>query len=226
MRSYEEMADNILRKYDSYLEKKHRKTVIIKRAAALTLGTAAILGIGIFANALKPPQKPNPEQSGIVVETETTSAKTAYDLIAAGTTATRTTVTKQLETTAVSSVTTTSSESNTTGRKQTTEKAKATTVKTSSATTSLQTMSTVVSETTTMPVNTTTNAGAAVTTTSFPDYEGMVVQNFKKLQPFENSNEYFMINNDIEASKIGEKITETTLAPALFMKSRVLTPHI
>lgn len=77
MRSYEEMAENILKKYNSHIERKRK---IIRSAAAVGLGAAAVLGIGIFTNVMKPPKRPIPEQSGIITEsseTVTTSAVTS-----------------------------------------------------------------------------------------------------------------------------------------------------
>jgi len=71
-----EMFNSVLSRLEEYEKQKKRKCIIVRRTAALTLGTAAVLGTGIFTHAMKPPKKPSLSQSGIIVETETTSAET------------------------------------------------------------------------------------------------------------------------------------------------------
>ena len=71
-----EMFNSVLSRLEEYEKQKKRKCIIVRRTAALTLGTAAVLGIGIFTHVMRPPKKPAPSQSGIIVETETTSAET------------------------------------------------------------------------------------------------------------------------------------------------------
>ena len=91
MKNYDERIESIFRKYDERLAlKKRRKAMIIRRSAALCLGAAAVLGIGIFTNVMKPPKRPTPEQSGIITEsssTVTTSAVTSDETTAVNTTA-------------------------------------------------------------------------------------------------------------------------------------------
>ena len=70
MKNDYEMYQSVLSRRDKYRRKKEKHIRMIKRTAALTLGTAAVLGIGIFTRAMKPPKKPTPNQSGIITETE------------------------------------------------------------------------------------------------------------------------------------------------------------
>lgn len=71
MDRYEKSAEFIMKRGDKIIaEKKHRKAIIM-RSTALSLGAAGIIGLGICANALKPPKKPTAESSGIITETTT-----------------------------------------------------------------------------------------------------------------------------------------------------------
>ncbi len=78
MNKYEKCATSLMQLGDKIIaEKKHRKAIIM-RSTALSLGAAAIIGVGICANALKPPKKPTAESSGIIsntTEAVTTSAE-------------------------------------------------------------------------------------------------------------------------------------------------------
>ena len=77
MKSYDEIADSIIKKYEHRLAERKRRKAIIMRSTALGLGAAAIVGVGICANALKPPKKPTAESSAIIAETTAaTSAET------------------------------------------------------------------------------------------------------------------------------------------------------
>ena len=69
MKNYDEIADSIIKKYEHRLAERKRRNDIIMRSAALGLGTAAIVGVGICANALKPPKKPVADSSGVIIET-------------------------------------------------------------------------------------------------------------------------------------------------------------
>ena len=73
MRSYEEQEKRAYEKAELLAEKKRRKAMFIRRGAAIGLGAAAVLGIGIFTNAMKPPKRPV-EESGIISETAETTA--------------------------------------------------------------------------------------------------------------------------------------------------------
>lgn len=72
MKNYEEMAKLVLEARDEYVKKKKKRVLFLKRASLVTLGAAAVLGIGLFTHAMKPLKNPSFNQSGIIVETETT----------------------------------------------------------------------------------------------------------------------------------------------------------
>lgn len=71
MKNYEDMAKAVLKARDEYIKKKRKRILFIKKASAVSFGAAAIIGIGICANVLKPPKKPTVENSGIITETTT-----------------------------------------------------------------------------------------------------------------------------------------------------------
>jgi len=90
MDSIRRKAEEIMKRGDAVIEQhKHRKA-IIRRTAALSLGTAAVLMIGISAQLLKAPKKPAPESSGIIMEASqpNNSAATSVTGAASVTTAT------------------------------------------------------------------------------------------------------------------------------------------
>ena len=70
-------AEEIMMRGDAVIAERNRRKAIIMRSAALGLGAAAIVGVGICANALKPPKKPTADSSAIIAETTAaTSAET------------------------------------------------------------------------------------------------------------------------------------------------------
>ena len=173
MKSYDERIESIFKKYDERLaEKKRHRSMLIRRAAAVTLGTAAVLVIGIATQIMKPPRKPDPRSSGII--TETSAATTDATVTTTALLQTSKASTPQATTTAT--VTTTTAESRTTAMHTTTTKlttvgqATISTAKHTTAYTTTQThksnsaVSTVISETT---FQTTT---AAITTAAY--FEG------------------------------------------------------
>ena len=91
MKNYDERIESIFRKYDERLAEKKRRRTMILRSCAIGAGAAAVLGVGLTTYALRPPKKPVPSQSGITVETETTSAKTTVASTSPSTTAPQTT---------------------------------------------------------------------------------------------------------------------------------------
>ena len=101
------MAKLVLEARDEYVRKKKNRVLFLKRASAITFGAAAVLGIGIFTHAMKPPKKPTPSQSGIIGETETTSAVTTAAPTSPSTTTPRTTT--AVQTTAATTAVTTAS---------------------------------------------------------------------------------------------------------------------
>ena len=87
MKSYDERIESIFKKYDERLaEQKRRRSMLIRRTAVVTLGTAAALVIGIGTQVMKPPRKPEPQSSNIVVETNTDGTATTTTLLAEATT--------------------------------------------------------------------------------------------------------------------------------------------
>ena len=239
MKNYDEMFQKVLARREEYEKKKKKRTVIIKRTAAAVFGTAAVLGIGLTTYVLRPPKKPTPNQSGIIAETETTSAETTVTPTSLSTSFQKTTATKQMTstnqvtTTAVSTATPTSSVQKI-----------ATTVYTAKLTSSVTTVSVlttleqtlVQSNTTTVSctVNTATTtriqettshitttfiqmATTSVTTTTSQDnavYERMIAQNFKNISL--NGKEYTRDTTLISAEYADELLWELTLEPTMY----------
>ena len=218
MDRYEKSAEFIMKRGDKIIaEKKHRRAVIM-RSAALTLGAAAIVGIGICANALKPPKKPTPSQSGIIIETETSLSETTATQASPSTTATQSTTAKQttaanhMITTAVSTAATASSVQQTAATHITaitsSSTAKTVPVVTSTAgseqlTTSQQTRSFYITTLNTVSTTcTTTNHPAVVTTiAAYPTASD-------RIYIFEPSTDMLLINSGTNADKdlIGPKL--------------------
>ena len=117
MKRYDERIESIFKKYDERLaEQKRHRSMLIRRTAAVTLGTAAVLVIGIATQVMKPPRNPEPQSSGIITETSTATTDTTVTTTAllqtskastpqATTTATVTTTTAESMTTAMHSTT-------------------------------------------------------------------------------------------------------------------------
>jgi len=168
MKSYEQIADSIIEKYNARAEKKRRRVAISRRIAAITFGTAAVLGIGIFTFALRPPKKPVPDPPGIIVENETTSAETTSVQAGTRTTAAQTTVTIQTETASAETTAATAQSSTqsgaTAGTSQTTASTRRSTTTARQTTTRMTTTTPHVTTTTTASATTTTDA--ATTTAS------------------------------------------------------------
>ena len=125
MKSYEELERNAYVKAEQIVAKQKRRRTMILRSCAISAGAAAVLGIGLTTYALRPPKKPAPSQSGIVAETETTSAETTAALTSPSTAAPLTTTT--VRTTATAEVTTASSTQQTSTTVRSTTKASLTT---------------------------------------------------------------------------------------------------
>ena len=78
MKSYDEMADNILRKYNDRLEQKKRRRTIVMRTAASVSGlcAAAVVGTAVWHNSsLKTSIPKNNGDVTVISETETTLTK-------------------------------------------------------------------------------------------------------------------------------------------------------
>lgn len=125
MDRYEKSAEFIMKRGDEMIAKRKRRRTMILRSCAVGAGAAAVLGIGLTTFALRPPKKPTPSQSGIIVETETTSAETTAAPTTAGTTAPQTATT--VRTTATTAAAFTSSARSTVTTARSTTKASRTT---------------------------------------------------------------------------------------------------
>jgi len=73
MDKYEQRALRIMERGDALLAERKRRRALIRRTAALSLGTAAVLVTGIATQVMKPPKKPAAPQSSIITGTETSS---------------------------------------------------------------------------------------------------------------------------------------------------------
>lgn len=70
MDKYRKKAEEIMRLGDELIaEKKRRKAAIIRRTAAVGLGAAAVLCIGIFSQVLRPPKQPLTDDHGMIADT-------------------------------------------------------------------------------------------------------------------------------------------------------------
>ena len=164
MKSYEELEANAYKKAESVIAaEKRRKTILLRRSVALTLGTAAVLGIGIFTHAMKPPKKPTSDRSGIIVETETTSAETTSAQTSSSTAAPKTTTTKQMTTATTTATTASARQSVTTVR--TTATAARTTTETVRTTAAASPTTTTAAQTTAAAVQTTVSQTTTAKTT-------------------------------------------------------------
>lgn len=226
-----EMFNSILSRLEEYEKQKKRKSILVRRTAALTLGTAAVLGTGIFTHAMKPPKKPTPSQSGIIAETETTSAETKAAPTTVGTTASQTVAT--VRTTVTTAETTTSSTRSTAATVRTAATAARTTM-TAVTTTAIRTSVTTV---TTSTITTTTateqetpeiilETTAATDILEMPvigttanneskSYDEMLALNFMVIRLSEDE---VLVSGVVEADSdsLGEQINEITLRPTCY----------
>lgn len=192
-----EMFNSVLSRLELYEKQKKRKSIIVRRTVALTLGTAAVLGIGIFTHAMKPPKKPSLSQSGIIVETETTSAETTTAPTSSSTAAPQTVTTEQ--TTVITALTTVSSALSTTATVHTTATA-ARTTRNATATTVTSTAVTTQNVITTT-ASTMTHGDLTVSTVPFTG-EITTVTTIVSTNPPQNNPKYVMITYeeiDLEA---------------------------
>lgn len=226
-----EMFNSILSRLEEYEKQKKRKSILVRRTAVLTLGTAAVLGTGIFTHAMKPPKKPTPSQSGIIVETETTSAETKAAPTTVGTTTPQTVAT--VRTTVTTAETTTSSARQIVTTVRTTA-ATARTTMTAVTTTAIRTSVTTV---TTSTISTTTateqetpeiilETTAATDILEMPvigttanneskSYDEMLALNFMVIRLSEDE---VLVSGVVEADSdsLGEQINEITLRPTCY----------
>ena len=221
MKNDYEMYQSVLSRRDKYRRKKEKHIRMIKRTAALGVGAAAIVGIGICANALKPPKKPTPNQSGIIVETETTSAETTAAQTSPSTTS------PQIGTTILTTATTSTSVRQTVTTIRTTVTA-ARTTRTAVSTTAVSSSETTSFSNTTSATDTNANTTTAVseyTTTTdnsssgeFPlespksEYDIMLEESFQNLELIDGLN-YSMDCYYATDKQVGEHLFDIELEP-------------
>lgn len=234
MKSDHEMYQSVLSRREEYRRKKEKHIRMIKRTAAVMLGTAAVLVSGIATRMMKPPEKPTPSRSGIISETETASAETTVAPTTAGTAASTTSTAAQTTTTTAAAATSSARRTVTTVR--TTASVAPTTLSTTSAVTASETGTTTAAQTTNkstttyVQVTTTPNGGdtpvittvievitPCITTTASQDnavYERMIAQNFKNISL--GGKEYNRDTTVISAEYADELIGELTLEPTVY----------
>ena len=229
MKNYDERIESILRKYDERLAKEKRRKALILRSCAVGVGAAAVLGIGLTTYILKPPKKPAPSQSGIIVETETTSAETTVAPTSPSTTAPKTTATKQMTTTATSTTASISSASQTVttvSMTQSTIPVTAASVSTSFVQTQIQsTTTTIESGYTTTTLTTTENGLSGRIPPDGPksEYEIMLEDNFSNLELMKGFS-YSVDCYYAEDAQVGEYLFELQLKPTV--QTDLLPPSI
>ncbi|MDO4863290.1 MAG: hypothetical protein Q4A05_03880 [Ruminococcus sp.] len=221
MKSYSEIEANAFKKAEQRIsDRKRRRLALIRRTSALTLATAAVLGIGIFTHAMKPPKKPTPSSSGIVAETETTSAVTAVAPTSTGTAASQTVATVQ--TTAATTAATTASARQTVEAVRTTTLTSLTTAGTSLTTSVSAPMTTTIAQQTESEIpeialETTQDIPEMPTSESF-GYDDMLEANFFLIRLSGNE---MLVRGSAEAyaDSLAEQIGEITLRPTYYADS-------
>ena len=233
-------AEEIIMRGDAVIAERKRRKAIIMRSAALGLGAAAIVGVGICANALKPPKKPTAESSGII--TETTSATsvetTVKTSVQTGNATANVVYTSKTTATGVNeknSATTsaTGTSAKKTGNDLNTTQATITLSKSTSVhvTTSISSKLTepLIISTASSSINSTMQTTTSIahtipslTTTTIPTYEEMVLRNFSKLTAVNNEDTYFLCPITLDSIKTGKLINELVLNPKLYTES---IPH-
>ena len=240
MDRYEEKAKKIMARGEVIIAERKRRRTMILRSCAIGAGAAAVLGVGLTTYALRPPKKPVPSQSGITVETETTSAETMVAPTSPSTIAPKTTAT---EMTTVTTTATPHSVQKTSTTIHTTTVVARTTIAADGTTKESETsqhLQTKVSQTTTAPLNTTTQA--AVTTTAHPTttkyavetvwettrnenlefptetskitptYNERILKNFGRLE-LQNGQTYVIYGGELTQERVGKVLDELTLTP-------------
>lgn len=219
MDRYEKSAEFLMRRGDEIIAERKRRKSIILRSCAIGAGAAAVLGIGLTTYALRPPKKPSPSQSGIIAETETTSAETTAAPTSPSTTAPQT-VTTERATSAVTVATTSSTQQTTTTEHMTTTSARttATTASTTVSVTSIVTTSeeeTTTTRTSLTAVSTTqTTASTRYTSTEtttktpasgeFPPVEEFLPYDYGMITLSENGKTYIPCGEYLNTQNIGE----------------------
>ena len=175
MEKHKKCAESLMRLGDEILLERKRRRTLLMRSFTVCVGAAAVLGIGLSTFALRPPKKPAPCQSGIIIETETYLSETTATQASPSTTAAKPTTAKQttaanhMTTTAVSTAATASPPRQTTATVHTTtfaEKATTTAVDTTAAVTASSDVQTTAAITTAAYI--VTNEMSSVSTEHIP----------------------------------------------------------
>ena len=77
MKSFDEIEKSVREKAKYRIQERNHRKEIINRSIAMVLGSAAVIGIGIFANVLTPPPKPVAENTDIISEATSGSTEKA-----------------------------------------------------------------------------------------------------------------------------------------------------
>ena len=77
MKSFDEIEKSVREKAKYRIQERDHRKEIINRSIAMVLGSAAVIGIGIFANVLTPPPKPVAENTDIISEATSDSTEKA-----------------------------------------------------------------------------------------------------------------------------------------------------
>ena len=77
MKSFDEIEKSVREKAKYRIQERNHRKEIINRSIAMVLGSAAVIGIGIFANVLTPPPKPVAENTDIISEETSGSTEKA-----------------------------------------------------------------------------------------------------------------------------------------------------
>ena len=212
MDSIRRKAEEIMKRGDAVIEQHKHRNAIIRRTAALSLGTAAVLMIGISAQLLKAPKKLTPASSGIITET---SEATSADAVTTTLPLRTSTTTLPATTTSTSDVMTTSSVSQTTVIVRTTE-VNTTTVMRSTAVTSEAVVSTTQSTIESAQITTsatTDNSSSGEILSTENEYEKLLDESFETLELL-NSTPYHIDCYYANEKEIGEFLYETTVSPS------------
>lgn len=227
MDRYEQRALRLMERGDALLaERKHRRA-LIRRTGVLALGTAAVLSIGIFTHAMKPPKRPVPPQNSIITETETSSVSQPVMTAIQTTAAEAVTQTEpQISTaTSASAPSSQSTAARNTAASQTITASQTTAVRTTATartSTAETTSSSAIPVSPTTPVTTTvadsTTGIIEECTATRPEtipeitYDDIIAENFRVLT-LSSGNNYIMQNIAASPDYIGQITEEITLSP-------------
>jgi hypothetical protein len=139
MKNYDERVESVFRKYEARLAEQKRRKKLICRTVSIGVGAAAVICIGVYTNALKAPDRPTAESSGLI--SNTTEAVTSTYEKSVQTSTNTTAATKQ--TTKTASVTAETTADRSTAASSETVTVKSTSYAVTAVTTAFNTVSTV-----------------------------------------------------------------------------------